>query len=271
MKKLLIVFIFFFVIFKSSGQEIEWDLETVIDFPRLGLLSLDNQGFIFISDLEGNLYQYNEKGNQVNNFSPQRQAALSQLEASWTVNIFTFSTDLQEYRILDRFINPVSENRIPTGLISLARVATLGNNNVMWIFDEVDLSLKQFDFRRNRVLQHQPLNLIIQKSTLDVIDIREYQNLLFLNISEEGIYILDNQGNLLRNIPVNYPQKLAFWKENLIFIEDDNMVVMDFKSGEQAKYKIPQEVHPTAVMINQQNIFLYNESKVWIFRKPNQL
>lgn len=270
MKKIMIAFLFLFYFLKASGQEITWNLETVIEFPRLGLLSLDNQDFLFISDLEGNLYQYNENGDQVNNFSPQRQAALTQLEASWTVNIFTFSTDLQEYRILDRFVNPVSENRIPTDLINLAKVATLGNNNIMWIFDEADLSLKQFDYRRNRILQHQPLNLILDRSSLEVIDIREYQNLVFLNIEGEGVYVLDNQGNLIRNIDIDYPQKLSFWKENLLFLEDGKIAVMDFKSGKLIKYPLPKDINPKAVMINQQNVFLYNENQVWIFRRPHQ-
>lgn len=266
----MIVFIIIFDFFKASGQEIIWNLETVIEFPKLGLLSLDNQGFLFISDFEGNLYQFNENGKQVNNFSPQRQGALTQLEASWTVNIFTFSTDLQEYRILDRFINPVSENRMPMDLISLARAATLGNNNIMWVFDETDLSLKQFDYRRNRILQHQPLNLILEKSSLAVIDIREYQNLVFLNIEGEGVYILDNQGNYLRNIAVDYPQKLSFWKQSLLFLEDGKIAFLDFKSGEQNKYLLPRDINPKAVMINQQNIFFYNDNQVWIFKRPNQ-
>ncbi|MDX5479697.1 MAG: hypothetical protein LPJ98_14715, partial [Cyclobacteriaceae bacterium] len=145
-----------------------------------------------------------------------------------------------------------------------------GNNNIMWIFDEADLSLKQFDYRRNRILQHQPLNLILDRSSLVVIDIREYQNLVFLNIESEGVYILDNQGNLIRKIDIVYPQKLSFWKENILFLDDGKIAVLDFKSGKLNKYLLPEDINPKAVMINQENFFFYNENQVWIFRRPNQ-
>jgi hypothetical protein len=266
MKK-IVLFMFCFLIFTFSRAQSDWELKHTIQFPRLGLLSLDNQGFIFISDLEGNIYQYNKEGRLVNNFSPHRQGALSQLEAAWTVNIFTFSTDLQEYRILDRFINPVSQNRIPIDKITLAKVATLGNNNIMWVFDEADLSLKQFDYRISEVLQHQPLNLILAKSSLEVKDIREYQNLLFLHIESEGVYILDNQGNFIRNLKVNLSQKLSFWKNYLVYSENDHLVLMNIMTGKKEEFELPEEIIPKNIMINQYAVFFYDDSKVQIFSK----
>jgi len=260
---------FCFLIFAFSRAQSDWELKHTIQFPRLGLLSLDNQGFIFISDLEGNIYQYNKEGRLVNNFSPHRQGALSQLEAAWTVNIFTFSTDLQEYRILDRFINPVSQNRIPIDKITLAKMATLGNNNIMWVFDEADLSLKQFDYRISEILQNQPLNLILERSSLEVKDIREYQNLLFLYIESEGVYILDNQGNYIRNLKLNLSQKLSFWKNYLVFHENDQLVLFNFQTGKREEFELPEKVIPKNIMINQYAIFLYDESKVLIYSKAN--
>jgi hypothetical protein len=268
MRIFLIVMIHFLLLNYSSAQS-DWGMHSTINFPRLGLLSLDNQGFIFISDLEGNIYQYSKEGKQLNNFSPQRQGALSQLEAAWTVNIFTFSTDLQEYRILERFLNPVAQNTIPIDKITLAKVATLGNNNIIWVFDEADLSLKQFDYRINEVLQHQPLNLILDKSSLEVRDIREYQNLLFLYIKNEGVYILDNQGNYIRNLRVNLSQKLSFWKNFLVYQEEDHLVLMNFMTGKKEEFELPEKVRTDNIMINQYAIFFYDENKVQIYSKAN--
>ncbi|RPA66678.1 hypothetical protein EF405_19360 [Cyclobacteriaceae bacterium YHN15] len=268
MRKLPVT-MFLFLMLTSLSAQGDWELQSTIQFPRLGLLSLDNQGFIFISDLEGNIYQYNKEGVQVNNFSPHRQGALTQLEAAWTVNIFTFSTDLQEYRILDRFINPVAQNRIPIDKITLAKVATLGNNNIIWVFDEADLSLKQFDYRISEILQNQPLNLILERSSLEVKDIREYQNLLFLYIKSEGVYILDNQGNYIRNLKLNLSQKLSFWKNYMVFQENDQLVLLNFQTGKREEFELPEKEMPKNVMINQYAIFFYDENKVLIYSKAN--
>lgn len=266
MKKLFTIFCLFITI-QCFSQDSDWGMPIEINFPRLGLLSLDNQGFIFISDLEGNLYQYNKAGERVNNFSPQRQGALSQLEAAWTVNIFTFSADLQEYRILDRFINPVAENRIPLHLITLAKAATLGNNNIIWVFDEADLTLKQFDYRQRRIVQNQPLNLVLAQSSLDIVDIREYQNMVFLNIEDEGIYILDNQANFLQQLMIDLNQKISFWKQDLVYVEDGEIILLNLKNRSKNNFTLPEHIPAKNVAIDGNAVIFYNHEKIWIFPK----
>jgi hypothetical protein len=248
-------------------QNESWGDFIKIDFPKLDQLSLDNQGFIFLADLEGNIYQYDRNGKFINNFSPARQGSLSQLEAFWTVNIFTFSTDLQEYRILNRFIIPIAENRFPMDLVGLAKMATLGNNNIIWVYDETDLSLKQFDFIRGRIIQNQPLNLILDRSSLDIIDIKEYQNLLFLNIRDEGFFVLDNQGNFIKRIKVASDQKIGFWKSNVVYLKDRKIILVNFQSDETKEIEVPTGIEPKAVRINRNNILFFDSNQVWIYNK----
>lgn len=251
---------------KGYAQEELWEPLSVLQVPRLDLVSLDNQGFIFSTDLEGNMYQFQaDKSTWINNFSPARQGRVSSLEAFWTVNIFTFSVDLQEYRILDRFINPVAENRIPNQLISLAKVATLGNNNIIWVLDESDLSLKQFDYRRNRIIQHQPLNLILGESSLYVTDMREYGNLLFLTIEDEGVFIFDNQGNFIKKHQIQLDQKLSFWKNTIVFNTNGELILLDFQSGIKEKYSLPKEVENMSVMIGPRNIVFYGNNQIRVY------
>ncbi|RZS96644.1 hypothetical protein [Cecembia calidifontis] len=265
--KRILTFILPFLFLNVSFAQESWELESNIDFPRLGLISLDNQGFIFIADLEGNIYQYDRTGKEVNNFSPPRQGALISLEAARTANIFTFSIDLQEYRILDRFINPIAENRVPLDQITLAKSATLGNNNIIWFFDEADLSLKQFDFRIRKVQQQQPLNLILNQSSLDIRDMREYQNLLFLNIRNEGIYILDNQANMIKHLPVMLEQKFSFWKNFLVYVSDGNINLQNFMTGKMETVPLPENITVKEVLINQYNVILSDGRNIFIYPK----
>src|SRR5690606_15247071 len=126
------------------------------------------------SNTSGDIYLFDRRGKHVNNFSPTRQGRLQQLEASWTVNIFSFSSDLQEYRILDRFLNPIAENSFQLSEITLPRASSLGNNNVIWVWDESDLSIKSLDYLRNTILQDQPLNLILGAEDLRISEVREF-------------------------------------------------------------------------------------------------
>lgn len=191
--------------------------------PDLDLVALDTKDQIFACNTFGDIYLIDAKGKQLNFFSPSRQGQLSQLEASWTVNIFTFSTDLQEYRILDRFLNPLVEKGLFDSEITLAKAATLGNNNVLWIWDESDLSLKSLNYLQNQIIQTQPLNLILDSPDLSVMEIREFKNRVFMNVPKSGIYIFDNQGNFLQKIPVKIQQRMCFYKENLFWIEGNKL------------------------------------------------
>ncbi|MCL6260397.1 hypothetical protein M3O96_14945 [Aquiflexum sp. TKW24L] len=251
----------------AFSQEKEWGKYQEINFPRIDKVSLDNQGFIFLTDPEGNLYQYNKSGIVVNNFSPPRQGRVSHLEAAWTINLFTFSTDLQEYRILDRFMNPIAENRIPLNLITLAKVATIGNNNIIWVFDEADLSLKRLDYMRNEILQNQPLNLILERSSLEITEMREYQNMLFLNIKKEGIFILDNQGNRIRKIQAFPSNNFGFWKSNILFIEKENVISKDFQSENQEEFQLPDDFRALGILMNNQMVLLFNSTQIRIYQR----
>ena len=201
-----------------------------IQLSNLDLISLDTRDQIFASTTSGDVYLYDQKGKQLNLFSPPRQGRLDQVEASWTVNIFTFSADLQEFRILDRFLNPLAENSFLLNDITLPKAATLGNNNVIWVWDESDLSLKSLDYLRNIILQTQPLALLLDSENLSVTEIREFKNRLFVNVPQSGIFIFDNQGNFLQKVNLQLDQRLCFYKENLLWIEEGRLKMHSLKS-----------------------------------------
>ena len=224
---------FFALVFTGVKAQTPLGLEkplAEIPIENLDLISIDTRDQIFASTTTGDIYLFDQNGKQLNLFSPARQGRLNQLEASWTVNIFSFSTDLQEYRILDRFLNPLAENSFILNDIILPKAATLGNNNIIWVWDESDLSLKSLDYQRNLVLQTQPLNLILDSDNLAVTEIREFKNRLFMNVPESGIYIFDNQGNFLQKVDLKLDQRLCFFNERLFWVEEGNLKIYALNS-----------------------------------------
>lgn len=231
MKLSLILFFGFLSKALFSQEVLEFDAPLAeIQMEYLDLVSLDTKDQLFASNTSGDIYLFDQKGKRVNVFSPTRQARLQQLEASWTVNIFGFSADVQEYRVLDRFLNPIAENSFQLNDITLPKAATLGNNNVVWVWDESDLSLKSLDYLRNVVLQSQPLNLILDSEDLRVSEIREFKNRLFMNVPESGIYIFDNQGNFLKKVNLNIDQRICFYREALFWVEGHHLKMYSLRS-----------------------------------------
>jgi hypothetical protein len=223
--KLSLIMIFHFFSSSLFSQEVLVFENPIaeISLGSLDLVSLDTRDQIFASTASGDVFLFDKSGKQLNLFSPPRQARIQQLEASWTVNIFTFSSDLQEYRVMDRFLNPIAENSLLLDNIILPKAATLGNNNVIWVWDESDLSLKSIDYLRKLILQSQPLNLILDTEDLRVTEIREFKNRLFMNAPGSGIFIFDNQGNFLKKVAIQIEQRLCFYKEHLFWIEGTSL------------------------------------------------
>jgi len=94
---------------------------------------------------------------------------------------------------------------------------------------------------------------------------REYQNLLFLKIEEEGIYILDNQGNFIKNIPIEIDHRLSFFENNLIFNELDQLKVLNYQSGQERAFLLPEELLNFQVIANRYQVIFYNDREVMIY------
>ncbi len=272
MKKALII-LFVLVCSGIRAQNlVEWaDPLAKFQVQNLDLISLDTRDQIFVTTTTGDILLFDQAGKQINLYSPPRQGRLQQIEASWTVNIFSFSADLQEYRILDRFLNPLSENSFMLNDIVLPKAATLGNNTIVWVWDESDLSLKSLDYLRNNVLQTQPLNLILDSENLSVSEIREFKNRLFMNFPQSGIFIFDNQGNYLQKVNLRIDQRLCFYRENLFWIESGNLKRVSIGSKDIVDMGPLPSTGIISVQVGQEIIVLASRDQIEVYALPSSL
>ncbi|WP_026945352.1 hypothetical protein [Algoriphagus marincola] len=272
MKKLALTLIFFTLwAVESMSQDLLENALAEIEINGLDQVSMDNQDQIFISSRQGDLYLYDSKGNRLNYFSPPRQGRINQLEAAWTVNIFTFSEDLQEYRVLDRFLNPIAEHNFFDASINLAKAATFGNNNIVWVWDESDLSLKRMDYLRNLVLDAQPLPLLTDSKNLNILEMREFKNRLFVLAPEEGVFVFDNQGNLIRQINLKQIPNLCLYKDYLLWIENNYLNTYCLSTKAIFKLFEVKDSKASKVVVGNTKLLLVEGDKVKIYNMPTLL
>jgi hypothetical protein len=259
--------------FLAQGQGLfeEQNPIVTLSISQSDLISIDTRDQIFVSKKNGDILLFDQNGKQLNLFSPPRQGRLQQLEASWTVTIFSFSEDLQEYRILDRFLNPLSEGNFLLNEITLAKASTLGNNNVIWVWDESDLSLKSLNYLQKQIIQSQPLNLVLNPQNLTVREIREFKNRLYLNIPDSGIFIFDNQANFIQKLPIRVNQQLCFYKDRIFWIENDSLKSYSIPTQEEFNLgKLPVD-RASAIQIGQEILVIQTFSDLQVFELPQAL
>ncbi|GGF16221.1 hypothetical protein GCM10011339_00130 [Echinicola rosea] len=258
------------VLSASKAQDIVWEATFSDSLPSIGLVDYDNKDNLFYSDQEGNItVRYHFADDSSNYYSPAYQSPLQQFEAAKTVNIFTFSRDLQRIEILDRFMVPLYSSRLITPDFGNIRAASLGNNLKVWLFDETNYHLLQWDYQRGSILQNQPLNLIIPEGEWTVEEIVEHKNIVFINAKDKGIYLLDNQSNYLGFLPIIVDHKLALHGNFLLHMEGKYLVITDYLSGKSKRVEAPFK--SSSVAIGKKMIGFYTKKRICTYKIPDGL
>ncbi|WP_158856973.1 hypothetical protein [Lunatibacter salilacus] len=251
-------------------QEAHWQKISHIPARGLDLLSVDGRSQVFTADQQGNIRQYTTQGDSSNIYSPVFRARLDKLEAFWTTTIFLFSADLQQYELLDRFLNPIASYLFRDSDVGVVRYATLGNGNVIWMLNETRLSLVKWDFRRNQVLQEQPLSLVLPNRDLKVINLTERKNLLFLQLEKAGVYIFDNQANFIQQLASIPDVPVFIYEDHFYYISENRLKKTNYSSEKTTSYPLHDTIYQK-VAITKQHLLLYADTGIDIFVRPAEL
>jgi hypothetical protein len=253
----------------ANGQQNKPSKLWETTLPATDKIATDNKGNIFVTDKQGFLYQFSPKGVPLNHLSTSLSAPVTRLDAFRTVNIFLFSATLQQFEMLDRFLNPITKKSIEEiGVLGWASQATPGNNNSLWIYDETDLNLKKINLTNNELLQAQPMNIITQKNDLEIIQLIEKNNLLFLQLANDGIYIFDNQANFIEKINI-YGNNAAVIDGDFIYsLFQDQLRKTNFLSKEVNFITLPEGDAYSRLALSHQQIIVANEKGIVVFDRP---
>jgi hypothetical protein len=95
---------------------------------------------------------------------------------------------------------------------------------------------------------------------------REYQNLLFINDRNAGILIFDNLGNYKKTIPYRGVEYFNFLGNNLYFIKDSSLVILDVYSGLEKVIALPSNKKYQYALMSPGTVFLFSENNVDLFK-----
>jgi hypothetical protein len=245
-----------------------WTLVRTINLRQPGAASLDRRGNLYVADGQDNIHQYGPDGQPLNVYSPPLPGHTAQLEA-WNVSkIMAFYDDRQEIRLLDRFLAPITQIRLSDYFDGLVRVATLAPDDKLWLLDESDLTLRQFDPTPQRFGQSTPLDLIIGRSKPDFRFLRQYQNNLYLVDRTSGIYVFDNLGNYRKKLPFVGLNAVGFRGDELYYLADGTLHFFQLYTLAERTQSLPKvEGSPNQVLIGEQFVYLLTPTAVLVYKQ----
>lgn len=197
-----------------------WTLVKTLTLPNASAASIDRRGTLYLADKDNNLRQLTTAGQPLNTYSPAQPGHVAVLEA-WNQNaVLVFYDDRQQVLLLDRFLAPLSEIRLADYVDGTVRTATLAPDGLLWLLDESNLVLREFDPQNLRMVQNTPLDLLIGRSRPDFRFLRQYQNNIYLVDRTSGVFVFDNLGNYRKKLPFTGLDFVTFRGDELAYLKD---------------------------------------------------
>lgn len=259
--------LFFIMLIPFEGvysQQTEWSPLYRMAVGDLDLISLDNQGNVFYADRLGNVFKVDPTGQISSRYSPRFQGRLTQLDASSTTVLFLFSVDLQQIVLLDRHLVPIQNISFQEESLGIIKAAALGNDHAIWLIDEGDLSLKKYNYRINEVTQVQSMATLIGGNKIEVIGMVEKENVLFMLVKDRGLFVLDNQGNVVKSYNILFHKhSWSVYSGKLYFDKEGQIFAMNIYSGEECKIALP-EFPASRIAVSSQRVALASTDSLYI-------
>ena len=224
-----------------------WVLVKTLALPQASAASIDRRGTLYLADRDNNLRQLTASGQPLNTYSPPLPGHVAVLEA-WNQNsVLAFYDDRQQILLLDRFLAPLSEIRLADYVDGTVRTATLAPDGLLWLLDESNLVLREFDPQALRMVQNTPLDLLIGRSRPDFRFLRQYQNNIYLVDRTSGIFVFDNLGNYRKKLPFTGLDFVAFRGDELVYLSSGQLHFFHLYNLTERMQSLPPDLDATTV------------------------
>lgn len=242
-----------------------WQLVRTIALPKPGPASLDRRGNVYITDARNNLHQYGPDGQPLNTYSPPQPGHTAQIEAWNTTKVLVFYDDRQEVLLLDRFMAPITQLRLPDYADGQIRAATLAPDDRYWLLNESDLTLRQLDVAAGRFTLTTPLDILIGRSRPDFRFLREYQNNIYLLDHTTGVYVFDNLGNYRKRLPFAGLTSFGFRGDELYYLAPDGVHLFHLYQLTERTLPLPV-AGVQQVLLGEQYAYLLTAAGVQVYK-----
>jgi len=187
---------------------------------KLDYFTVDNIGNIY-TIREDEIIKFLPTGKLFARYSNLKLGNITTADATNPLKILLYYRDFQQIVFLD---NQLSVNSDPVSLENLGYEQTdlvcASANNGFWIYNKQNNELIRFDENSKKIVSTGNLKQILQ-SDLNPNFMTEYNNYLFLNSPDNGIFVFDIFGAFSKTISL---KNLTHFRinESIIYYQKDN-------------------------------------------------
>jgi len=224
----------------------------------------DNMGNIYVygSDILGKM-----SNGQLPSFS-QSIKSVGEIEQILPVNALKtllFSETQQQLCFIDNTLSingsciDLEEFNIQNALLC----ATSSRPNLIYVYDQINSSLFLIDINSKSIVQAIPNLEGVIGITLNISELLEHNNKLYIKTKESHVYELDMFLNFKQELPLLH-EHLLFWKDYIIDFENNKIVLNHLLSDE--KKLIPlEDISAEVLKINGNSFYFSTAKKIMVY------
>ena len=214
---LLFLFVICFLA-HSFGQE-KWKLIKEIK-QEANFISTDRLGNLYVIN-DNSISMYNKNGDSLRSFNSQRFGTVAHLDCTDPYQLLVFFEDYNMVLFLDNFL---SENGDIVDLQQLdldqVSLACHSREAGFWAFDQI--RQRVLHLNDNFEITHQTVNFVQWFGhRLEPNYMVEYNNKLYLNVPESGIFVFDHFGTYLKTIALKNIKNPQFLEGRINYLNKE--------------------------------------------------
>lgn len=178
--------------------------------------TVDNLGNIYVVTATNQIKKINKNLDSVAVFNNKKKLGnVSLIDASNPLKILIFYKDFSTIIVLDRFLNVQQTIDLRKQNIFQVKTIALSYDNNIWLFDELDASIKKIDEQGKIVFSSSNFRMLFDEYE-NPTNMFDSKGLLYLYNSKTGWLIFDYYGALKNKIEILHWENVNVIEETLI-------------------------------------------------------
>jgi hypothetical protein len=255
----------FYLLLITASALAQKKINTVVLRDPIVHATVDRAGELYIETNAGQIQRFDKDGNLLSAY--KNFPAPTLFEPRDGARLFAYFNNARRIDYMNPSFEVTSSFQIDSALVINPWVVCSSGGHNIWVVDEADGTLKKIDPRTSSLFVDIKLPPVISTELAAVVSIREYQGFIFLLHKENGIYIFNGMGKLIKTISVTGLTYFNFLGEELYYPSDGKVIFFNLFTAQ------PREMLPGApfqfVLLTDERRFVVHGTSIHFFEfKP---
>jgi len=240
LKYLVSIWIVFLLSVNANAQELANRKIKTIEGDYVSF-SIDNLDNIYLLSAANQLKKYNASGDSVSVFNETRKfGKATVVDVTNPVKILLYYQGFSIFAFLDGVLNLKSSVDLRRKGIFNAEAIGLSYDGKIWVFDEMENTLKKLDDQGNTIFKTTDFRQLFDIS-LNPVRLFDQNQYLYLYDSLQGIFVFDYYGTFKKKIPITHWQHLRIVDQYIYGVSNSTLNRYNLNTLEQKEWLIPDE------------------------------